>query len=212
MVNVDKTILEEKLKEISEEPDLKRAKRFVENFFYTLGNQSLEEAYLNYLMDLQLYSPTNKAIRENSTYLCFLFKEITHSSIEELVKIESKYKEPPTVIPFNPSMLEEILSKNDDEEFGDLIYKYTADDAVEDSLFVKVGKLGFFPIYITNNLYNEGYEDKNKLNELLKEGFELLSKPNKEDTDYLHLRVVEKDKIWVALNGEGIIFMKPEDY
>jgi hypothetical protein len=51
-----------------------------------------------------------------------------------------------------------------------------------------------------------------KRDALIKKGLNLLAKVDKEDTNYMRLRVVVKDKIWVVLNGEGITFMKPEDY
>jgi hypothetical protein len=78
--------------------------------------------------------------------------------------------------------------------------------------FANIGKVANYPIYITTNLFQEGYKDKNKLQSFIKKGIGLLSKRDKEDTDYLHSRVIEKGKMWVCLTGEGIAFMKPEDY
>ena len=46
----------------------------------------------------------------------------------------------------------------------------------------------------------------------MNKGLELLKKYDSEDTDFMRLRVIEKDEIWVVYNGEGITFMKPEDY
>ena len=108
IVNIDKKILEEKLNEIKSDPSLRRARIFVENFFNTLHEESLESAYLNYLRDISRYTPTNKAIRNNSTYLCYIFSKITHSSIEELSKIESKYRHI-SISPLDPDSLDKML-------------------------------------------------------------------------------------------------------
>lgn len=95
----------------------------------------------------------------------------------------------------------------------DIISKYTQNDAIEDGMLVEVGITDKnIRIVFTSNLFNDGYEDFVKRNALIKKGLKLLAKADKEDTNYMRLRVVVKDKIWVVLNGEGITFMKPEDY
>ncbi len=99
-----------------------------------------------------------------------------------------------------------------DDSFGELIYRYTAEDAVRDGLFVPVGFVGEYPAYFTSNLFVEGYEQQERRGELVRRGLELLRQYDPEDTDYLRLRVIEKNEIWVTLTGEGYTFMKPEDY
>ena len=94
----------------------------------------------------------------------------------------------------------------------DIISKYTQEDALNDGILVIVGKVDNINIVFTTNLFGEGYEDYTKRNTLVKKGLELLEKPDKEDTSYMKLRVIEKGKIWVVYNAEGITFMKPEDY
>jgi hypothetical protein len=47
---------------------------------------------------------------------------------------------------------------------------------------------------------------------LVERGIKLLKEPDPEDTDYMKLRVIEKDFIWVILDGNGLTFMRPEDY
>lgn len=101
--------------------------------------------------------------------------------------------------------------KKKDEEWP-LIYKYTAEDAVQDGVFVHVGNMGKEKVYFTSNLFSEGYEDLQKRLDLVKRGLQMLSKPDPEDTNYMWLRVIEKNRIWVVRNGEGITYMKPEDY
>ena len=98
-----------------------------------------------------------------------------------------------------------------DEEWP-IISKYTAEDAVRDGVFVYVGDVGKAKVYFTSNLVAEGYEDLQKRTELVNRGLKLLRQPDREDTDYMHLRVIEKGKIWVVRNGEGITYMRPEDY
>ncbi len=87
-------MLEQKLADMINNPELRGGIRFVENFFNTLRDESLEAAYLNYLRDLELYAPTNRTIRECSTYFCYIFSQITHSPIEELLRIESMFRSP----------------------------------------------------------------------------------------------------------------------
>jgi len=99
----------------------------------------------------------------------------------------------------------------EDEEWP-IISKYTAEDAVHDGVFLHVGNVSQEKVYITSNLFSEGYEDDNRRIELVNKGLEMLRKPDPEDTDYMWLRVIEKDRIWVVRNGEGYTFMKPEDY
>ena len=43
-------------------------------------------------------------------------------------------------------------------------------------------------------------------------GLELLKVPDPEDSEYMRLRVIEKDRIWVIADGQAITFMKPSDY
>ncbi len=94
----------------------------------------------------------------------------------------------------------------------DLISKYTQDDAINDGVLVVVGEVNKIKIVFTTNLLFDGFEDTNKRTALVKKGLDLLEKHNDEDTSYMKLRVIEKDKIWVIHNAEGITFMKPSDY
>jgi type I site-specific restriction endonuclease len=105
-----------------------------------------------------------------------------------------------------------VSEENDGKLFGDVIYSYTAQDAVEDGLFVPVGTVGHYPVYFTSNLFAEGYEDEAKRKTLVERGLEMLRRYDAEDTEYMRLRVIERDRIWLVLNGEGYTFMKPEDY
>ncbi len=103
--------------------------------------------------------------------------------------------------------------EEEDDFWGPVISKYTARDAAEDGVFVEVGSVGKEPVYFTTNLFESGgYEDQVKRVNLVNKGLELLRKHDPEDTDYMMLRVIEKGEIWVVYNGEGITFMKPEDY
>jgi hypothetical protein len=103
--------------------------------------------------------------------------------------------------------------EDDDDFWGPVISEYTAKDAVEDGIFVEVGSMGKHPVYFTTNLFESGeYQDYEKRVNLVKRGLEMLNKEDPEDSDYMRLRVIEKDEIWVVYNGEGITFMKPEDY
>jgi hypothetical protein len=102
--------------------------------------------------------------------------------------------------------------KDEKDDEWPLIYKYTAEDAVADGVFVYVGDVGKEKVYFTSNLFADGYEEIDRRTGLVKRGLEMLSRPDSEDSDYMHLRVIEKDRIWVVRTGEGITYMKPEDY
>ena len=95
----------------------------------------------------------------------------------------------------------------------DIISTYTQKQAIEDGILVKVGSCGDLPVIFTANLFQDGYEDEIKCMVLVSQGLSLLNLPDKEDTPYMKLRVIEKDRIWVIANaGEGITFLRPEDY
>lgn len=197
--------MEEILRDIESTDELKRAKNFVTNFFSTLSPQSEEIAYANYLMDILLYSPTNQAIRENWTYLCYGFSRITQSPISELMELEREFHNKI----FFEKIDERILSHY---KHPNVISVYTAKDAVRDGVFIQSGRFAFDPVYFTSNLYNEGYEDDAKRNKIIEKGIELLTRRDPEDSEYLKLRVIEKNRIWIAHTFEGYTFMKPSDY
>ena len=93
-----------------------------------------------------------------------------------------------------------------------VISVYTQEQAIADGLLVKVGQCGKYPVIFTSNLLSDGFEDTEKRTALVQKGLALLQKPDEEDTEDMKLRVLEKDKIWVIADGNGITFMKPEDY
>ena len=99
-----------------------------------------------------------------------------------------------------------------------IISEYTMDQAIEDGILIEVGEVqredGIkIKVVFTRTLFEEGgYEEKIKRVALINRGMELLKNSDPEDTDYMKLRVIEKDKIWVIHDGNGITFMKPEDY
>ena len=45
--------------------ELPGARTFMENFFLSSEDMDIPHLFQNYLMDLRLYSPTNRTIREN---------------------------------------------------------------------------------------------------------------------------------------------------
>ena len=99
-----------------------------------------------------------------------------------------------------------------------IISEYTMDQAIQDGILIEVGEVQrndgtTISVVFTRTLFEEGgYEDKTKRVALVTTGMELLKKTDPEDTDYMRLRVIEKGKIWVIHDGNGITFMKPEDY
>ena len=118
-----------------------------------------------------------------------------------------------------------MTNKNDNEHEEDwpLIYKYTANekyndkyidqDIVRDNILFHLGHVGAEKVYFTGNLLFDGYHgDDQKIISLVNRGLDLLQQPNKEDTRYMKFRVIEKDKVWVVHDDDGIKYMKPEDY
>ena len=99
-----------------------------------------------------------------------------------------------------------------DTDGWEVISRYTQEQAIEDGVLVKVGSAGNLPVVFTSNLFYDRYEDKENRVVLVERGLVSLQQIDKEDTDYMKLRVLEPGKIWVILNGDGITFMKPEDY
>ena len=57
------------------------------------------------------------------------------------------------------------------------------------------------------------YENEpERIRELVHRGLEMLRQPDPEDSDYMKLRVIEKDRIWAVLTGEGYTFMRSDEY
>jgi len=99
-----------------------------------------------------------------------------------------------------------------------VISSYTRKQAIEDGLLVYVGDVicqsgAKVSVAFTRALFDDGgYEDKEKRVALVKTAVETLNKPDCEDTEYMKLRVVEKDRIWAIADGDGITILRPEDY
>ena len=102
-----------------------------------------------------------------------------------------------------------------------VIYEYTQEQAIEDGILVVVGNCANQRIIFTTNLFSDySFKDKegkervnlDQLKRTIEKGLSMLKKPDKEDTSYMRLRVIEKNRIWVIWNAEGFTFMKPEDY
>ena len=109
--------------------------------------------------------------------------------------------------------MEETHSKYEDI-FDTVISVYTQDQAIQDGIHIEVGRLTTRQkIVFTRNLFETGgYEDRDKRILLVERSIALLRKSDPEDTDYMKLRVIEKDRIWVVADGNGLTFMRPEDY
>jgi hypothetical protein len=94
--------------------------------------------------------------------------------------------------------------------FGKPILVYTQKQAINDGRLIKTGELmpNHVPVIFTSNLFADV---KDTYQKIIDTGLELLRQPNKEDSDYMKLRIIQKD-IWVVANSEGVTFMKPGDY
>ena len=106
-----------------------------------------------------------------------------------------------------------MLNGNGKESATKVIFAYTQAQAIEDGVLIVVGYCGKERVVFTSNLFYDGYDDAQRRKELVTRGLELLKNPDPEDSEYMKLRVKEKDKLWVIWSaGEGFVFMKPEDY
>jgi len=105
-------------------------------------------------------------------------------------------------------------NQNTDTPFDNVISTYTQDQAIEDGILIKVGVLtsGQKVVFTTNLFESGGYDDPVKRIQLIERGIHCLRQPDPEDTDHMKLRVIEKDRIWVVADGNGLTFMRPEDY
>jgi hypothetical protein len=99
-----------------------------------------------------------------------------------------------------------------------VVSEYTMDQAIEDGVLVQVGEVQSINgtkirVIFTRALFEEGgYEDETRRVALVTRGMALLRKPDPEETDYMRLQVIEEGKVWVIHDGNGITFLKPEDY
>ena len=110
-------------------------------------------------------------------------------------------------------MIDPSQQEFQDPVFGEVISSYTQDQAIEDGILVFVGYAGRERVVFTRTLFSEGYEEEMRRQTLVEKGIALLRKDEPEDSPTMRLRVIEKDKKWVIWNsGEGITFLKPEDY
>lgn len=105
------------------------------------------------------------------------------------------------------------MASSNGKQHCNVIFAYTQAQAIEDGVLIVVGYCGKEKVVLTRNLFYDGYEDLLRRRELVMKGLELLKLPDAEDSEYMKLRVIEKDKLWVIWSaGEGFVFMKPEDY
>ena len=106
-----------------------------------------------------------------------------------------------------------MLNGNGKETATKVIFAYTQAQAIEDGVLIVVGYCGKERVVFTSNLFYDGYDDAQRRRELVTRGLELLRLPDPEDSEYMKLRVIEKDKLWVVWDAsDGFVFMKPEDH
>lgn len=180
---------------------------YIENIFNSKLIENLDEGIKKKLndelkrIDELVDTDKIKVTDEDMERLGYYFPILENSDLKEYLLEYSKIT--------NSKILKEISELIDDTK---VLSKYTVEDAVEDGTFVLTGYVGEVEVYFTFNLFQSGeYKDEEKRKSLVIHGLNLLKQPDKEDTHW-KLRVVEKDKIWVIHNSDGIIFMRPEDY
>ena len=85
---------------------------------------------------------------------------------------------------------------------------------IEDYILVEVGSLTTGEkILFTRILFeSDGNEDHDRRLQLVNRGLSLLKEPDPDDTSYMMVRVVEQNRIWVAIYGNYLTFLRPEEY
>lgn len=98
-----------------------------------------------------------------------------------------------------------------------IIYSYTADQAVEDGILVDAGKLFGTRVLITNNLWvnHVGNEDENiqrqNLTRLISAAATAFAMGDPNDT--MRTSIWYDDlRFWGVIDGAGLTLMLPEDY
>lgn len=137
-----------------------------------------------------------------------------------LFKRKTRNRRPSSLTAFtNDNRLVMYVTENEkdsetlsEELFGQPIFSYTTEEAVEDGVLVPVGSVGPHKVYFTSNLFSEGYDNLQRRTDAVNRGLALLREPDREDTQYMKLRVIEKDKMWVIAESGKLTYMKPEDY
>ncbi|MBW2123726.1 MAG: hypothetical protein JRH07_18055 [Deltaproteobacteria bacterium] len=108
--------------------------------------------------------------------------------------------------------------------WGASISVYTREQAIEDGVMVRVGEVagveGKIGICFTWNLLaGGGYDiDPERRKWLVNYGIRKLKEEDPEDSETMRLRVLEDPgdlehgEIWCIHDGDGILFLRPEDY
>ncbi|MEW6234949.1 MAG: hypothetical protein AB1656_06145 [Candidatus Omnitrophota bacterium] len=71
--------------------ELPGARIFLENFFLTSEGMDVPDVFMNYQMDLRLYSPTNKTIRENKPKMYEAFSAISGIAKRDVESMNAVY-------------------------------------------------------------------------------------------------------------------------
>lgn len=104
-----------------------------------------------------------------------------------------------------------VLGNEESDFFGELISSYTKEDAVEDGQQSIIGSIGKDKVYITSTIIDE-FDNEDRQKVLVDRVKAALDISDPEDTDYMKLRVLEKDKLWVIKAADGITIIHPSDY
>jgi hypothetical protein len=71
--------------------ELPGARVFLENFFLSSEGMNVSDTFMNYQMDLRLYSPTNRTIRENKPKMYEAFSAISGVAKQDMESMNLVY-------------------------------------------------------------------------------------------------------------------------
>jgi len=100
------------------------------------------------------------------------------------------------------------------------ISTYTQEQALDDGNLIELGKLSTGQkVVVTSALFESFKREKGmlsdesaaELDKLIQHGVEMLNIPAIQDSESMKLRAIEPN-IWVVADGNGLTFMRPDDY
>ena len=98
---------------------------------------------------------------------------------------------------------------------ADIISVYTREQAITDGILIPYQftyKREKTDCCFSRGLWEKHCHSPSQLREICRKGMQLMELYDEEDDGNRKLRVISKSRIWVIFDGDGITFLRPEDY